>query len=59
LAGEWLQEAAELSFVVLVGADEEAEDVLEEPFSLVSLVLVSLVVDLESSVLLGLAPFFP
>jgi len=59
LAGEWLQEAAELSFVVLVGADEEAEDVLEEPFSLVSVVLVSLVVDLESSVLLGLAPFFP
>lgn len=57
LAGEWLQEAAELSFVVLVGADEEAEEVPEELFSLVSLVLVSLVVDLASSVLLGLAPF--
>jgi len=55
--GEWLQEAAELSFVVLVGADEEAEEVPEELFSLVSLVLVSLGVDLKSSVLLGLAPF--
>jgi hypothetical protein len=57
LAGGWFQEATELSFVVLVGADEEAEDVLEEPLSLVSLVLVSLVGDLASSVLLGLAPF--
>ncbi len=67
IGGEWLQEAAELSFVVLVGADEEVEEVPEELFSLVSLVLVSLVlvslvlvslvVDLESSVLLGLAPF--
>ncbi len=64
IGGEWLQEAAELSFVVLVGADEEVEEVPEELFSLVSLVLVSLVlvslvVDLESSVLLGLAPFLP
>ena len=62
IGGEWLQEATELSFVVLVGAEEEAEEVPEELFSLVSLVLVSLVlvslvVDLESSVLLGLAPF--
>ena len=60
LAGEWLQETTELSFVVLGEADDaEAEGVPEELFSLVSLVLVSLVVDLESSVLLGLAPFLP
>ncbi len=60
-AGDWLQEAAELSFAVLVEAGgveaDEEEDVVEESFSFVALVLVSLVVDLESSVLL--APFFP
>jgi len=55
-AGDQLQEATEFSFAVLVEADEE-EDVAEESFSFVALVLVSLVVDCESSVLLG--PFLP
>jgi hypothetical protein len=44
--------------VVLLAADEE-EDVAEEPSSLDVLVLVSLVVGLESSVLLELALFLP
>ncbi len=58
LVADWLQEAAELSLAALVEGDEE-EDVAEEPLSLGALVLVSLVVDWESSVLLGLEPFFP
>jgi len=60
-AGDQLQEATEFSFAVLVEADgveaDEEEDVVEESFSFVALVLVSLVVDCESSVLLG--PFLP
>jgi hypothetical protein len=42
--------------VVVVEAEEE-EDVVEAPFSLGAVVLVSLGADLESSILLGLGSF--